>query len=151
MLLGISALAGAVILSARPQAEKCGRSVARLICAMAGVVIALTLGYWLLVDRGASLNGFLLLFCLGCLITGFLLSSVNIPISTALMRVVDRDKLSKVDSIVSVLSQGLTPIASVLAGIVLQCWGSTLLLLICSLGFTAAALFLLGSRDAKEI
>lgn len=151
MLLGISALAGAVVLSARPQAEKCGRRVALLICTMAAVIIALTLGYWLLVDRGGSLNGFLLLFCLGCLITGFLISSVNIPISTALMRVVDRDKLSKVDSIVSVLSQGLTPIAAVLAGILLQCWGSTLLLLVCSLGFTAAALFLLGSRDAKEI
>ena len=67
------------------------------------------------------------------------------------MRVVDRDKLSKVTSIVSVLSQGLTPIASVLAGIVLQCWGSSLLLLICAMGFTAAALFLLFNRSAKEI
>ena len=151
VLMGFSTLAGAIALSARPQAEKCGRKTALLLCAMAATIVGLTLGYWLLVDRGVSLNGFLLLFCAGCLLTGFLVTSINIPISTTLMRVVDRDKLSKVTSIVNVLSQGLTPIASVLAGIVLQCWGSSLLLLICAMGFTAAALFLLFNRSAKEI
>ncbi|MBR3555764.1 MAG: MFS transporter [Oscillospiraceae bacterium] len=151
VLLGFSSLAGAVILSARQQAEKCGRTTALLLCAMAATIICLTLGYWLLVARGISLNGFLLLLCAGSLLTGLLVTSINIPVSTALMRVVDRDKLSKVTSIVSVLSQGLTPIAAVLAGVVLQCWGSTLLLLICAAGFTAAALFLLFNRSAKEI
>ena len=67
------------------------------------------------------------------------------------MRIVEKDKLSKVTSILSILSQGLVPIAAVLAGAALQCFGSTFLLLVCSVGFTAAALFLLFNRQAKEI
>ena len=63
----------------------------------------------------------------------------------------DRDKLSKVSSIISIISQGLTPIASVLAGSVLQYLGSTPLLLVCSLGFTATALFLLFNKQVREI
>ncbi len=151
MLIGLSSLVGSVILSARAQEDKCGHKVAVRLCFMAGVTIALTLSYWLLVARGGSLNSFLLLFCLGCLLLGGLLSFINIPISTALMRIVDKDKLSKVSSILSILTQGLVPISSVLAGAALQCLGSSFLLLVCSAGFTAAALFLLFNRQAKEI
>jgi Major Facilitator Superfamily. len=151
MLLGLSSLVGSVILSARAQEDKCGHKVAVRLCVMAGLTIALTVSYWLLVAKGISLNAFLLLFCLGCLLLGAILSFINIPISTALMRVVDKDKLSKVTSILSILSQGLVPIASVLAGAVLQVFGSSVLLLACSVGFTAAALFLLVNKQAKEI
>ena len=151
MLIGLSSLVGSVILSARAQEEKCGHKVAVRLCVMAGITIALTVSYWLLVAKGFSLNAFLLLFCLGCLLLGAILSFINIPISTALMRVVDKDKLSKVTSILSILSQGLVPIASVLAGAVLQVFGSSVLLLACSAGFTAAALFLLMNKRAKEI
>ena len=151
MLLGLSSLVGSVILSARAQEDKCGHKVAVRLCVMAGLTIALTVSYWLLVAKGISLNAFLLLFCLGCLLLGAILSFINIPISTALMRVVDKDKLSKVTSILSILSQGLVPIASVLAGAVLQVFGSSVLLLACSVGFTAAALFLLVNKQAKEL
>ena len=150
MLLGISSLIGSVILSARAQEDKCGRKTALRLCAMAVLLLLLTAGYWLLVANGVSLNAFLLLFSLGCLMIGFLLSFINIPVSTALMRIVDKDKLSKVSSIVSILSQGLVPISSVLAGAALQCFGSSSLLLGCSVGFTAAALFLLFNKQAKE-
>ena len=118
---------------------------------MASVMVALTLGYWLLVDRGLSLNAFLLLFSLGCLLIGFSVVFINIPVNTALMRVVDRDKLSKVSSFISMISQGLIPIASVLAGLVLRFLGSTPLLIGCTAGFAAAALFLLFNREAREI
>ena len=151
VLIGVSSLAGSVILSAGAQKEKCGHQTALRLCAMAGVVIALAAGYWLLVDRGVSLNGFLLLFCLGTLLIGFLIPLVNIPVSTVLMRVVDRDKLSKVSSITSVLSQGLIPIASVLAGAVLQGFGSAPLLFVCAAGFTVTALFLLLNRQVRAI
>ncbi len=151
VLIGISSLAASAILSAKAQEEKCGFKTALRLCAVAGVMIALTAGYGLLVARGVSLNGFLLLISLGMLAIGFLIPFINIPVSTVIMRVVDRDKLSKVSSITSILSQGLIPIASVLAGAVLQCFGSTPLLAVCSAGFTATALALLFNRQAKEI
>ena len=151
MLSGASSLLGAAILSSRPQKDKCGVSSARKIGLMALQLIALTAAYYILVERGVSLNAFLILFGIGCLLIGWLLSYINIPISTTIMRVVDRDKLSKVSSIISVLSQGLVPIASVAAGFILQLFGSSALLAFCSAGFTAAALMLLFSKRVREI
>ena len=151
MLIGFSSLVGSVILSAGAQDEKCGHKVALRLCGMAGVMIALTVGYWYLVSRGVSLNAFLILFCLGCLLIGQLVSFINIPVNTALMRVVEKDKLGKVSSILSILSQGLMPIASVLAGAVIQLFGSTVLLAVCAAGFTLTALFLLFNKQVRTI
>ena len=82
---------------------------------------------------------------------GFLISYINIPLSTTIMRIVDRDKLSKVNSIGSIASQGMIPVASVLAGTVLETMGTTPLLAICALGFTVTALLMLFSKQIKEI
>ena len=151
VLVGFSSLVGSVILSARAPDDRCGHAIALRLCAMAGIMIALTVGYGVLAGGGVSLNAFLLLFCLVCLLMGFCLSFVNVPINTALMRVVEKDMLGKVSSIISIISQGLTPIASVLAGAVLQLFGSTVLLAVCSAGFTLTALFLLFNKEARNI
>ena len=151
VMVGLSSLVGAIILSALPQEDKCGRKVALRLGYIAVVVLLLTASYWLLVDRGLSLNAFLILFCVGALLIGFLVVMINVPTSTVLMRAVDRNMLSKVSSIVSIVSQGLTPISSVLAGAVLQYLGSTILLLACALGFTATALFLLFNKQVRNI
>jgi len=149
--IGLGSLIGAGILSARKPPEKCGHTVAVQICYNAAVMIFLALAYWLLAARGNCLNVFLPLLCAGGCVSGLLLSFINIPVSTAIMRVVDRDKLSKVNSIISIGSQGMIPIASVLAGIVLQSFGSAALLFICSLGFTATAVMLLMSKPVREL
>ena len=151
MSLGFGTLIGAAILSARKPAEKCGHAVAVRLCIDAAVMILLSVSYWLLVDRGHALNVFLPLFCLGGFVTGLQMAFINIPVSTAIMRVVDRDKLSKVNSLISVGSQGMIPIASVLAGLVLQAFGSTPLLLACSLGFTVTAVLLLVNKPVREL
>ena len=149
--IGASSLIGAAILSAKKQEEKCGLKVARRLCVLSGVMITLTVGYWWLVDAGVSLNGFLLLFCIGCLAVGFLLSFINIPLSTTIQSRVERNKLSKVGSLLSIVSQGMIPIASVLAGAALQTFGSTILLVICAAGFTITAILLLINRHVKSI
>ncbi|MBR5751437.1 MAG: hypothetical protein IKX84_03545, partial [Clostridia bacterium] len=120
-------------------------------CAMSAVMIGLAASYFWLVDRGASLNGFLISFSLGCLVTGFLIVSINIPASTVMMRVVDRDKLSKLTSITSIGAQGMIPIASVLAGAILETLGSATLLALCALGFTVTALAMVFNRKVRDI
>ena len=149
--IGASSLIGAAILSARKQEEKCGLKVAKRLCVFSGIMIALAVGYWCLVSTGVSLNAFLLLFCAGCLVIGFLLSFINIPLSTTIQRRVESNKLSKVSSLVSVGSQGMTPIASVLAGAALQAFGSAVLLAICAAGFTITAVLLLTNRHVRSI
>ena len=149
--IGVSSLLGAAILSGRPQADKCGRKVSRLLCYVAALIIVLTVCYAVFVDRGARINAFLIAFSLGCVMVGFLISCINIPVNTAIMRIVDKDKLSKVNSIISIGSQGMVPIASVLAGVILEAFSSTVLLAFCSLGFTVTAISMLFSRQVKEL
>ena len=151
VFFGISSLAGAAILSASKQPEKCGHKVAVRICVLAALVILCTLCYWYFVGRGVSLNAFLISLCVGTLIMGFFISYINIPISTAVMRVVDKDMLSKINSITSIGSQGMIPIASVLAGAILQSLGSTPLLIFCSAGFSVTAILMLVNKSIKEL
>ncbi|MBQ7183122.1 MAG: MFS transporter [Clostridia bacterium] len=148
---GMSSLIGAAILSARPQADKCGFRVALRLCAVAVIMVGATACYCLTAARGSGLNIFLIAFCLCCLAIGALISWINIPVTTAVMRIVDRDKLSKVNSIISIGSQGMIPLASVLAGAVLNAMGSAALLAACSLGFTVTAALLLFSRPVRDL
>ena len=148
---GISSLAGAAILSTAKQPDKCGHKVAVRIALFALVMIIWTVSYWYFVDCGVSINAFLIALCVGTLIMGLFITFVNIPVSTAIMRVVDKDMLSKVTSITSIGSQGMIPIASVLAGAILQSLGSTPLLIFCSAGFTVTAILMLVNKSIKEL
>ena len=149
--IGVSSLIGALMMSAKDQEEKCGLKVAKRLCVLSGVMIAVTIGYRWLVASDVSLNAFLLVFSTGCLAVGFLLSFINIPLNTTIQQRVEKNKLSKVSSIMSVGSQGMIPIASVLAGAALQAFGSTILLVICAAGFTITAVLLLTNRHVRSL
>ena len=151
VLFGLSVMAGSIIMSGREQQDKIGHSTAIRACFMSVLFILCAAGYGILVAGGVSLNGFLILFSTLCLIIGIFIAFINIPFSTALMRVVDKDKLSKVTSFLSILSQGLVPISSIFAGAVLRLAGSTTLLAISAAGITITALLLLFNKDAKSI
>ncbi len=151
VVMGVSSLIASAILSAKKQDDKVGGKVAKLLCGNVGLMVALTVSYRCFSSGRISISAFLVLLCVGGLIWGFLLPNINIPISTTFMRVVDRDKLSKVSSITAVFSQGLIPIATALAGVLLQYFGSTVLLSVCTAGFAVTALFLLFNKEAKNI
>lgn len=149
--IGISSLLGAAFMSRQPQSEHCGRRVSCLLCVLAAIMIAGTAGYLLFVERTAQINYFLITLILVCLMIGFLLSCVNIPINTAVMHIIDKDKLSKVNSLISIGSQGMIPLASVLAGMILKSFGCTALLTFCTLGLTVTAASLLFSRSIQDL
>ena len=151
VVMGISSLLASAILSAKKQDDKIGGKVAKLLCGNVGLMVLLTGSYRLFETGVISISAFLIALCTGGLIWGFLLPNINIPITTTFMRVVDRDKLSKVTSITAVFSQGLIPIATALAGVILQYFGSTVLLSFCTAGFAVTALFLLFNRETKKI
>jgi hypothetical protein len=114
------------------------------------VMLSMTVSYIALVKTGVSLNAFLAVLCLIGIILGTLIACVNIPTTTALMRMVDKNMMGKVSSITSIGAQGMVPIASVLAGLILKYMGSASLLMFCSVGFTLTALFLIKNKDINE-
>lgn len=149
--IGLGSLVGAAILSARKPSGKAGRSITRMASLNAALIIAISVAYLILVKRAGSLNLFLALFAAGSVGVGVLLSFTNIPLGTLIMRIVDQDKLSKVNSIISVGSQGMVPLSSVVAGAILGTLGSSALLIFCSLGLAGAAALLLVSKPLRDL
>ena len=149
MLVGISSLAGAMYLSMHQEEGKCGMKIALRLGVMAACMSTLAISYWMLVDRGFSLNAFLVLMCFLTIVMGAVIPFVNIKINTLIMKIVDKNQLSKVNSIISLISQGLIPFASVMAGAVLQFWGTTILLFICAAGFVVSAIYLARQPETR--
>lgn len=147
---GVSSFFAAAVLSTKYNDEKCGKKTAFKICMIAIVMLTATVFYIALVITGISLNTFLVVLCLSGILLGTLIASVNIPVTTALMRIVDKDMMGKVSSIISIGAQGMIPIASVLAGLILRYTGSASLLLFCSVGFTLTALIMVRNKDINE-
>lgn len=151
VLMGLSTMIGAIVLSTKKQDDKIGHKLSVRLCLIAALMLLTAFVYWIFVARGRSLNAFLIYFCMATLAVGLLIILINIPANTMFMRIVDKDKISKVSSIISVAAQGLTPIASVLAGAVLQYIGSAALLFVCAIGFSITAMFGFFSKKIKEI
>ena len=148
--LGISSILAAAVLSTHAQLDKCGKKSAYKICEIAIVMIALAVSYVTLVQSGKSINAFLIIFCLVCFIMGILISYVNISTNTATMRIIDRNMLSKVNSIISIGAMGMIPLANVLSGIILKELGSAILLIFCSVGLTITAFLLVTNKHIEE-
>ena len=89
--------------------------------------------------------------CLVHIAIGFVIAFINIPSSTAIMRTVDENKLSKITSFVTLLAMGITPISLGIAGAALQFSGGLSLLAFCSAGFAITAICLLLNKHIKEV
>ena len=149
--ISISSLVAAVILSTRAQRDKCGRNVAFMIGAIAIVMVLVSFLYGVFVEKSGNINMFLIVMTVASLFIGFLIPNINIPTTTAVMRVIDEDMHSKALSIINVGSQGMIPISSVLAGFILENLGSIYMLIFCTVGFAATSLLLLFNKHIKEI
>ena len=151
MAFGIGALIMGIILSVTKQMEKCNKAV-RLALALSSLLFAaLTVFYGLFRGNALDINAFLIISVLTYFSIGILITLTNVPASTAMMRIVDKDKFGKVSSLINIGSQGLTPIAMMLGGVALESLGSLGLLIICSIGFLVPTLVLLFAPSIREI
>ena len=76
---------------------------------------------------------------------------LNVPTSTAMMKIIDKDKFGKVTAVTSIGSQGLIPLAMFLGGLAITYIGSFGLLAICAGGLTIISLFLFFNKSFRDI
>lgn len=149
--LGIGSLIVGFIFSLMKQREKYAKLIKLSLILVSFIFVIDTLVYYLFSKDFITINILLISFFISFVLIGGLLIMINVPGSTAMMKMIDKDNFGKVSSVINISSQGLIPFSTFLAGICLTHLGSFGLLLICSLGVLAASILISINRSIDEI
>ena len=118
--------------------------------------IAIVLGamatcYYLFTQNIMSINALLIATLVILFVIGILLVLVNVPSSTVMMKMIDKDKFGKVSSVSSIGSQGLIPLSMFLGGIAITYISPVGLLFACFGGLLVVALILFFAPSVREL
>lgn len=141
----------AVILSTRPKKDKIYKGLSISLGIFCSLYIVLTTFYILFAKETIGINTMLIAFVPIGLVMGMTLVTINIPISTTMMTIVDKDKLGKVSSVIDVGSQGLIPLSNFLAGLVIAGLGPSWLCIASTIGLTLMTVFLVLNKHVKQL
>ena len=141
----------ALVLSAMKKKDKIYKGLSISLCLFAGLYVALTVLYILFAKDVTSINVMLISFIPIGMAMGMTLITINIPISTTIMTIVDKDKLGKVNSVMDVGSQGLIPLSNFLAGLVIAGLGPSWLCIISTAGLVFMTLFVVFNKYVKQL
>ena len=141
----------ALILSSRPQKDRIYKGLSISLIIFAALYVVLTVIYILFVNNAADINIMLVAFVPIGITMGMVLITINIPITTKMLTIVDKDKLGKVNSVIDVGSQGLIPLSNFLAGLVISGLGASWLCIISTAGLSFMTIFLVLNKHVKQL
>ena len=142
VVLSLGSIIFAIILSTKQKKEHIAPGL-RIAFILMSIVFASISAMYVLFDFDIiNINVFLITFVAICFFIGMLLVLINIPISTTVVSIVDKDKLGKVNSLIDVGSQGLIPVAELLGGLVIAGLGTSALLIGCTIGFIGMTVYI---------
>ena len=148
---GIGSLIMGIMLSMLKQREKCNGILRYSLLGVTVVLILFSLFYILFTKNVIDINALLIIFIIAFLAVGVLVVLINVPSTTAMMRIIDKDKFGKVSSVMNIGSQGLIPLSLFLGGLALTYIGSIGLLVACSAGFLITVLIVFFAKSIREL
>jgi MFS family permease len=140
-----------LILSNRPQKDRIYKGLSISLIIFAALYVVLTTIYVFFVNNLADINVMLIAFVPIGITMGMMLITINIPITTKMLTIVDKDKLGKVNSVIDVGSQGLIPLSNFLAGLVISGLGASWLCIISTAGLSLMTIFLVINKHVKQL
>ena len=141
----------ALILSNRSQKDRIYKGLSISLIIFAALYVVLTTIYVFFVNNLANINVMLIVFVPIGITMGMVLITINIPITTKMLTIVDKDKLGKVNSVIDVGSQGLIPLSNFLAGLVISGLGASWLCIISTAGLALMTIFLVTNKHVKQL
>jgi len=111
--------------------------------------LILFLTYIIFVNKLENISIFLIILCVLMFFQGITLIFINVPINTAFQKIVDLSIFGKVSAALDIGSQGLIPVATFLAGIIISGLGVSSLLLICTCGLLIVGLIYFFNKNAS--
>ena len=149
--LSLGSIIFAIILSMKKQKEFIAKGLRIsfiLVCVLFATISTLYVFY----EQGFyHINVFLICLVALCFILGMLLVTINVPTSTKLISMVDKDKLGKVTSLTDIGSQGLIPLSNFLGGLIISSLGTSALLIACTIGFMLITVFIVINKQIGQL
>lgn len=147
----LGSIIGSLILSGKKQMDKVSKFLKIQFAIFAVLALGLALSYFIFVTNTDNVNVFLIIATVLFALMGAIVSFINIPIFTAISRTCDKTMLGKISSIINIGCQGLIPLASLLAGIVIEYISNAALLFFCCGGFIIITVILLLNKKVNEL
>lgn len=150
LLLSVGMLISSVIISQRPQQERCGGIIRRTILYIAVLLTGLASAYILFGARG-KINAFLIILIIPTALTGAMLPKINIPTNVAFMKRISPDMLGKASGLMSTMAMALIPLSSFIGGVLIQYLGLGALFIFCAAGFIGMTLYAAFNKHLAEL
>lgn len=148
---GLGSLIMGIIFSSLKPKEKYNRVVRWSMISVSLLVILMAVFYALFKNNTIDINALLIIILVIIFLIGVCTILINVPASTAMMRIVDKDKFGKVSSVINIGSQGLIPLSMFLGGLALTYINSLGLLIACASGLLITSLVLFFAPSVKSI
>ena len=149
--LSLGSIIFAIVLSNLKPKEHIAKGLGLSFIAISGAFAAFTTFYILFANKVININTLLIAILVIVFIIGMLLVTINVPTSTKLMSMVDKDKLGKVNSLTNIGSQGLIPLSNLLGGLVISLLGTSALLIACTVGFALTTVFIVFNKYINQL
>lgn len=147
----IGSIIFAIILSTKQKKPHIAKGL-RISFALTSAVFALVAMFYCLFKGGVINMNFLLVAMIVCFLAiGMCIVSINVPTSTTVITLVDKERLGKVNSLIDVGSQGLIPLSELLGGLILSSFGTVALLIGCASGFLIMTGFILFNKHIGQL
>lgn len=149
--VGLGSLVMGIALSMMKQKEKCNKTVRWSMMGVSFLVILLAFFYGLFANGAIGINALLIITLVILFLIGVSIILINVPSSTAMMTIVDKDKFGKLSSVMNIGSQGLIPLSMFLGGVALTYINSLGLLIACASGLLITSLVLFFAPSVRKI
>ena len=147
----VGSMVTAFIISLKPDRRNFGGRIKRWIVVISLIIILMAISFNVFVIILQNLNAFLIIYSFLMTLLGIAIICFNIPTTTSIQLVVEKDKLAKVNSLLTIVSMGLIPIAAFIAGVIIDEISLGVLYIICATGIFASALTLNFSKSINNM
>ena len=149
--VGLGSLIMGIVFSNLKQAEKCNRVVRWSMIGVSFLVILMAFFYALFINNIIDINALLITILVILFLIGVSVILINVPSTTAMMKIVDKDKYGKLSSVLNIGSQGLIPFSVFLGGLALTYIGSLGLLIACATGLLITSVVLFFAPSLRNV
>jgi len=147
----VSAIIGSLILAGNKQKTSQSKHLKKMLTLMSCVILTYSFVTVFYYTGHIPINPYLILTMILFLGIGLSMVFFNVPVGVLLQTKVDPTQLGKVSSLMSVLSQALIPLSSLIAGIVISQFGIVYLYLYCAIGIVFVTMWYVSNKNADKI